>query len=283
MDRLREVLDAPPQTEPPLPAGLPPRLRGAVEFTDVHFAHSDGTVALRGLSLRLEPGTSLALIGPPGAGKSTLVRLLLRFDDPSAGTIALDGHDLRTLPRSYVRAQVAAALQEPYLYSRTINENLRFAAPSRSAEELREAAREASIATSIESFELAYETRVGERGVNLSGGQRQRISLARTLLVDAPVLVLDDTVSAVDTHTEREILAALAARRGRVTTLLIAHRLSTVRAADQIAVLDQGRVVQLGSHEQLSQVEGPYRRLWRIQTDQDRELVADLAPGVSQP
>lgn len=281
VDRLEEVLDEDPEVDPEPTVELPERLAGHLAIRDLAFQFPGGATALAGISLDVPAGSSLALVGPPGAGKSTLVRLLGRFEDPDRGSLAIDGIDLASMPRSYVRAQVGLAAQEPFLYSRSVAANLSYARRDATREELEATARDAALHTSIERFEAGYDTRVGERGVTLSGGQRQRLSLARALLADTPILVLDDTLSAVDTHTETEILAALERRRGRATTIVISHRLSSVVGADQIAVMDAGRVVQLGSHAELVASEGPYRRLWKIQTDLEAELDRDLEAALT--
>jgi ATP-binding cassette subfamily B protein len=219
------------------------------------------------VSFRIAPGETLALLGRPGAGKSTLVQLLLRLYDYEHGSIRLDGRELKTLSRRSVRAQIGVVMQEPFLYSKTIGANLQLGRSTATKDEIVASASAADIHGSIEEFEKGYDTLVGERGVTLSGGQRQRVALARALLKDAPILVLDDALSSVDTETEGRILEALRHRRGRRTTILIAHRLSSVRHADRILVLDQGAVVQAGTHGALLKEDGPYRRLWRIQQE----------------
>jgi len=275
LGRLREILGTPPEADPAEPADLPERMEGRLEIEGLTFAFRDQPV-LRDLSLRIEPGETVALLGPPGAGKSTIVQLLLRLYDYEHGSIRLDGRELRELPRAYVRRQVGIALQEPFLYSKTLASNVRVGRGSATPDDVEAAARDASVHGSIEEFEQGYDTIVGERGVTLSGGQRQRVSLARSFLRDAPVLLLDDALSAVDTRTEADIVAALRARRGRRTTILVAHRLSTVRYADRIVVLEDGRAAQRGTHRELAAVDGPYRRLWEIQGALEQELEGDL-------
>jgi ATP-binding cassette subfamily B protein len=243
------------------------RLRGALAVRDLSFSFDGSTPALRGVSFDVAPGETVALLGPPGAGKSTLVQLLLRLYDYTEGSIRLDGHELRGLARQFVRAQVAVVMQEPFLYSKTIGANVRLGRSAATHDEIVASTTAASIHGAIQGFEEGYDTLVGERGVTLSGGQRQRVALARALLKDAPILVLDDALSAVDTETETRILAALRRRRGRHTTLVIAHRLSSVAHADRILVLEQGAVVQAGTHRELLAQEGPYRRLWRLQEE----------------
>jgi ATP-binding cassette subfamily B protein len=184
--------------------------------------------------------------------------------------------EIRLLPRKYVREQFSVVMQEPFLYSKTLRDNIRLGRHAAAEEEILESAKIARIHESIESFDKKYETLVGERGVTLSGGQRQRVAIARAILKDAPVLILDDALSAVDTHTETVILDALKRRRGRHTTIIIAHRLSTLMHADQIAVLDGGRIVQLGTHAQLIDQDGLYRKLWQIQTALEEDLSREL-------
>ncbi|MDH3592139.1 MAG: ABC transporter ATP-binding protein/permease [Planctomycetota bacterium] len=238
------------------------------------FTYHEGEPALRGLSLRVEPGETIALLGAPGAGKSTFIKLLLRLYDHDEGTLALNGHDIRAMDRGAVRASIAAVLQEPFLYSKTIAANLRVGASESEDDALRTAAHAAGVHDDVEHFERGYDTPVGERGVTLSGGQRQRVALARALLKEAPLLILDDALSAVDTATESRIRAALAERAGKRTTILIAHRLSTVAHADRLYVLEHGRVVQEGTHEELAGQSGPYQRLWSIQGALEEEIEA---------
>ena len=216
-------------------------------------------------SVRIPAGQTVGIVGPPGSGKSTLVRLLLRLYPIHGGRILVDGMDVREVDRHWLRDQVGVVMQDPFLYSRTIADNLRVARPDAPDAAVAAAVRDADIAEAIRGFPSGYQTRVGERGVTLSGGQRQRLALARALLKDPPILILDDSLSAVDSMTERRILDALARRRGRHTTLVIAHRLSSVRHADRILVLERGRLVQDGVHEELATAPGPYRRLCQIQ------------------
>jgi ATP-binding cassette subfamily B protein len=212
------------------------------------------------------------LLGPSGSGKSTIVNLLLRIYDYDGGSITLDGMELNQLERKYVRSQFGTVLQEPFLYSKTLRDNMKLGRHTAADEEMFAAATLAAIHGNIESFDQKYDTLIGERGVTLSGGQRQRTAIARALLRDAPILILDDALSAVDTHTETEILNALKRQRGRHTVILIAHRLSTLMHADQIAVIDKGRVVQLGTHDELVAQEGLYAKLWQIQSALEEDL-----------
>jgi ATP-binding cassette subfamily B protein len=280
--RIREILDAPAETSPDAPSRA---FGGRVRFDNVSFSHGTKPV-LEGISFTLEPGQTLALLGPSGAGKSTIAQLLMRFYEPTAGVITLDGHDIASLPRKLVRQNVASVMQEPFLFGKTIRENIKLGRHDAPDDDMTAAARAASIHESISSFEKTYDTVVGERGVTLSGGQRQRVAIARALLKDAPVLILDDALSAVDTHTESIILDALRRRRGRHTTIVIAHRLSTLMHADQILVIEHGRIVQCGTHATLVEQEGLYRRLWNVQTaleqDLEEELGQDATHGLSE-
>ena len=239
-------------------------LEGAIEVENLTFSFNGEDAALRDVSFAVRAGESLALLGPPGSGKSTLVQILLCLYDYEKGSIRLDGHELRDLSREFVRGQIGVVMQEPFLYSKTIGANLQLGRTGATHEEIVESATDAQIHGSIQDFEKGYDTLVGERGVTLSGGQRQRVALARALLKDPAILVLDDALSAVDTETETQILDALKRRRGRQTTIIVAHRLSSVVHADMILVLDKGAVLQKGTHAELARAEGPYKRLCQI-------------------
>jgi ATP-binding cassette, subfamily B, bacterial len=270
-----ELEHANAETAPPGAAA--PRGKGEIVIGNLSFDHGPEIPVLRDVSLRIKPGSTLAILGPAGSGKSTLINLLLRLYDYETGSIELDGTELRALPRRFVRGQIGSVLQEPFIYSKSLRENIKLAHSEAEEEEIVEAASAAAIHDSIAAFEDGYDTLVGERGVTLSGGQRQRVALARVLLKNPPVLVLDDAFSAVDTHTERIILHALRQRHGRRTTIVIAHRLSTLMHADHIVVLDEGRITQSGTHDSLIAQEGMYRRLWQIQTSLADDLAAELA------
>ena len=279
LGRLREILEEREEwegDETESEQSLPPALSGAIEIDGLTFAFEDGEPALSDVSLNVAPGQTLALIGAPGSGKSALVQLLLRLYDYEEGSIRLDGRELTTLPRRYVRSQIGVVLQEPFLYSQTLGANVRVGRREATQEEIVESTSAAAIHEAIEEFEHGYDTLVGERGVTLSGGQRQRVAIARALVKEPAILVLDDALSAVDTKTEAHILEALRRRRGRRTTILISHRLSSVVHADQILVLEDGAVVQSGTHGRLIAEDGPYRRLWNIQGALEEEMERDL-------
>ncbi|MFP6835540.1 MAG: ABC transporter ATP-binding protein [Pseudomonadales bacterium] len=253
------------------------RARGEIRVENLEFAYESGQPVLRDISVEIRPGESLAIVGPPGSGKSSLIRVLLRMYPYQRGSVKLDGREIRELDRQWLRAQIGVVLQDPFLYSRSIRENLAVGRPSAPHAELVEACQDAAIHDSIVGFADGFESMVGERGVTLSGGQRQRLALARALLKDPPVLVLDDSLSAVDTGTEQQILTALKRRKGRQTTLIIAHRLSSVMHADRIMVLNEGRMVQLGDHATLASEVGPYRTLCDIQGALDASIRKDVA------
>jgi len=276
--RIQDILGHARESIPATTATVEPAagVRGEIVFADVTFSHRDSTAALENVSFRVTPGSTLALLGPSGSGKSTIVNLLLRLYDPGRGVIEMDGRNIATLDRKEVRRQISVVMQEPFLYLKTIRENLAVGRPAATHEEIAEASVTASVHETILQFEHGYETLVGERGITLSGGQRQRVALARALLKEPVILILDDALSAVDTETESFILEALQSRRGRHTTIVIAHRLSTLMHADEILVFDRGRIIQRGTHNDLKEEPGLYRRIWKIQNAHEEQLRHDL-------
>jgi ATP-binding cassette, subfamily B, bacterial len=244
---------------------LPGRAKGQIVFEGVSFGYREEVLALRNVSLRIPAGKSIALVGASGAGKTTLVSMLLRFYDPLIGRIALDGIDLRALTLKSLRQNIALVLQEPVLFSASVRENIAYALPGATMDQIKAAARAAGAHNFIEALPDGYETEIGEQGVGLSGGQRQRLSIARAFLKDAPVLILDEPTSALDTETEALLLESIERLMKGRTTIIIAHRLSTIRNADQVIVLKDGTVVEAGTHAELLRRNGSFKRLYNSQ------------------
>jgi ATP-binding cassette subfamily B protein len=249
-------------------------LAGQIEFRDLNFSYGE-TPVLHNISLKVPAGSSLAIVGPTGSGKSTLVSLLSRMHEAAPGTLFVDGRPVRDYPLAVLRRNIGMVPQETFLFSETIRENLRFGVPDASEEELMEAAEAAHIRQEFAEFPEGLETMVGERGVTLSGGQKQRAAIARALLRRPAILILDDALASVDTYTEERILGGLRSYTATATTILISHRVSTVRDADQIAVLDRGRIVELGRHEELLEREGYYASLYQKQQLEEELTVAE--------
>ena len=267
-ERLIELLDVDPEIKAPEnPAALPQKVTGAIAFDGVTFAYPSRRdhPTLHGIDLKIRPGETVALVGPSGAGKSTLFQLLLRFYDPTHGGVRFEGLDLKQLDPQDLRRQLALVPQETVIFGTSVAENIRYGRSHASMEEVAKAAEAANIAQFIEDLPQGYETQVGERGIMLSGGQRQRIAIARAILKDAPVLLLDEATSALDAESETLVQEALNRLMQTRTTLVIAHRLATVRRADRIVVLDQGQVVAEGTHETLVAQGGLYARLAALQ------------------
>ncbi|MBI4231496.1 MAG: ABC transporter ATP-binding protein, partial [Planctomycetes bacterium] len=269
--RIFSLLDTPSAIRDRPDAAALPRARGDVAFESVRFIYRRGEPVLHDLTLRVPTGTTLGVAGPTGAGKSTLIKLLLRFHDPTEGRVTLDDRDLRDLPLAALRRNVALVSQDVFLFDGTVRDNIAYGDPEASEEAVRRAARQACAEEFIERLPRGYDAWIGERGIKLSGGQRQRIALARAILKDAPVLILDEATSSVDTETERLIQENLAAiTRGR-TAIVIAHRLSTIRRADRIVVLDAGRLAEEGTHDELVARGGVYASLWAVQSGEAME------------
>jgi ATP-binding cassette subfamily B protein len=262
---------------------LPDCVEGHIVFENVGFEYDADSPVLQGISFACQPGQVVALLGPTGSGKTTLVNLLPRFYDRTSGSLSLDGVEITDYPRHFLRGQIGIVEQEPFLFSRTLRENIAYGARREVGEqEIEEAAQAAAIHESILGFPEGYDTRVGEKGVTLSGGQKQRIAIARTLLEDPCILILDDSTSSVDTETEAKIRGALDNLMQGRTTFIIAHRIQSIMNADLILVLDRGRIVQRGTHEELVDQEGIYRRIYDMQARIEVELEKELDGATPQ-
>lgn len=277
-ERVFTLIDEPREIDRPAsPVALPSPVRGRIELRNVAFGYAAGSPVLEDVSLIIEPGETVALVGATGAGKSTLLSLIPRFYDPDRGSVLIDGVDVREADPRDVRRAVACVFQDPFLFSHTIATNIAFGRPDAGEETIRASARDSGSDSFVEDFEDRYETIIGERGVSLSGGQRQRLTIARALLIDAPILILDDATGAVDSLTESRIQRSLDRHRAGRTTIIVAHRLSTLRRADRIVVMDHGRIVDVGTHDQLLNRPGHYRAAALIQ------LALDEPAGGAEP
>jgi ATP-binding cassette subfamily B protein len=267
-ERLMELLETRGElTASPPVIGLPPRIAGSIRFDDVSFSYPTrpDTVALGPVSFDIRPGERVALVGPSGAGKSTVFGLILRFYDPASGRVLIDGADMRHCDPLQVRRAAAIVPQDPVIFATSVTENVRFGRPDASVEDVRAACAAAYALEFIEQLPQGFETHLGERGVKLSGGQRQRISIARALLADRPILLLDEATSSLDAESERQVAEALEHLASGRTTVVIAHRLATVRNADRIIVLERGRIHAIGTHQTLLRENGLYAHLARLQ------------------
>ena len=261
--RVEEILNEP--IEHALPDEIEPEIEGEIVFENVSFSYPDGKRALSNISFTLEKGKTLGILGSTGAGKSTLVHLLQRLYDYE-GSIRIDGHELKTINKQWIRRKIGLILQEPYLYAKTVKENIGIIDRNYDEHQIAEAAKVASIHDNILTFKDGYETIIGEKGVSLSGGQKQRVAISRTIIDhDKRILVFDDSLSAVDTETDMRIRRALKKRSKDVTTLIISHRINTLAEADYILVLDSGEMIQQGTHDLLINEDGLYKRIWDLQ------------------
>ena len=266
-DRVGYILDA-EEEEPKDFTGIVPDSMD-IAFSHVNFAYDEEHPVLKDVSFEAAAGKTIGILGGTGSGKSTMTQLLERLYEVEDGTITIGGTDIRQISKSWIRSHVGIVLQEPFLFSRTIRENIAAGRPDASEEEIRDAARIACVDEAITEFADGYDTLVGERGVTLSGGQRQRVAIARMILQDTPVMIFDDSLSAVDADTDSRIRQALREYRGNTTIFLISHRVTTLMGADEILVMNRGRIVERGTHEELTAGEGIYRQIYDIQMSQD--------------
>jgi ATP-binding cassette subfamily B protein len=275
--RIMEILDEP--AEAMEEDALKPVIRGGIEFDNVSFDYKDGSPILNNISFTVKRGQTVAIMGPTGSGKTSLVNLLLRLYDYKSGSIKIDGTELRSIDKRWLRRNIGIVAQEPFLFSKTIKENIGLTKAHIEDDEVYRAAVTASVHDVIMDFEKGYDTAVGERGVTLSGGQKQRVTIARTVINNYPVLIFDDSLSAVDTETDAAIRKALRERRRDITTFIISHRVTTLSEADLILVLDRGELVQSGTHDELIAQDGLYRRIWTIQNELENDLEKELEIG----
>jgi subfamily B ATP-binding cassette protein MsbA len=281
LERTREVLSEKMEDEDPARTKILDRIEGRVEFQDVRFSYEEGKEVLHGISFTTNPGTMTALVGPSGSGKSTIIGLISAFYTPTAGRVLVDGTDLATVRLASYRTQLGVVLQETFLFDGTIRENVSYARPEASEEEILAACRIARVDEFAENFPEKYDTIVGERGVKLSGGQKQRVSIARAILADPRILILDEATSSLDSESESLIQQGLRyLMRGR-TTFVIAHRLSTIRRADEILVVQDGLILERGTHQSLYDAHGRYYELYTKQHEVESNLF--LAPGEGDP
>ena len=282
MERIQDILNQP--VEPDEPDALKPDLHGDIVFDHVSFAYPDDNVpVLKDVSFTIPAGCTAAVLGGTGSGKSTMMYLLQRLYEPTSGKITIGGVNILDIDRSYLRSHVGLILQEPFLYSKTIRENVGIARREPEMPSIERAARIASASAFIAKADKGYDTLVGERGVTLSGGQKQRIAIARTLLKDNSILIFDDSLSAVDTETDAQIRTALSSEQKDVTTLIISHRVTTLSQADMILVLEDGRITQQGTHAELCRQPGLYQRINSIQTALEEELNDAIASEANAP
>lgn len=267
-ERVMMILDAPCEIQDRKNAAELTRCEGEISFDHVSFSYIEGIPVLEDVSFTCRPGEMLALVGPTGVGKTTITQLISRFYEPNEGTIRVDHKDIRDVTIESLRRNISIVLQDTFLFNGTIAENISYARPDATMEEIREAAKAANIDDEIMAMPDGYETRTGERGIKLSGGQKQRIAIARAILRRSPIIVLDEATAAVDVETEQQIRNAINNLTGKRTIIAIAHRLSTIRTADQILVIEKGKVKERGTHEELLKLNGSYARMNEIQTNE---------------
>lgn len=264
VDRLNEIVEVPQED---LDTGLEPHLIGDIIFDKVSFDYGDGQKILDNLTFTINTGETVAIMGPTGSGKSSIVHLLTRLYDVTEGSITINGININEISRKHLRDHVGLVLQEPYLFSKTLYENIKLSAPNALESDVYEAAKIASIHDVIQSFDHGYQTAVGEKGVTLSGGQKQRVAIARTVIAKKPIVIFDDSLSALDTETDASIRKALKDKVKNTTTLLITHRVNSAMQADKILVIEQGKLVEIGNHESLMKQDGIYKKIADIQNN----------------
>ena len=273
LDRIDYIMNSPLEQEAPNAEQAP--MNGDICFENVRFRYDGEAPILQGVSFTMKAGTTLGILGGTGSGKSTMMLLLDKLYDlePGCGRITVGGKDIREIKTEHLRRNIGMVLQEPFLFSRTIAENIGIASPEMELEAIRAAARAAALDETVTSFAQGYDTVVGERGVTLSGGQKQRLAIARMLTRETPIMIFDDSLSAVDTQTDAKIRAAISQRFGKASVILISHRITTLSAADKILVMDQGRIVEEGTHEELKCAGGIYQKIYETQTGIREEVV----------
>ena len=283
LDRIREVMSMPTENNEDEGRESLRVIKGTVEFRDVEFEYEEGLPVLKGVSFTAEAGTTAALVGSSGSGKSTILNLVLNFVRPVKGVVSIDGRDLQQIKLGDYRRNLGVVLQDNFLFDGTILDNIRFANPEAGLEQIREVCRIANADEFIEKFPNSYETVVGERGVKLSGGQRQRIAIARALLADPKILILDEATSSLDSESEALIQEGLNRLRAGRTTFVIAHRLSTIRSADQILVVEAGEIVERGTHDELIRLDGRYKQLYDKQYRFEQNLFINPGEDFTSP
>ena len=270
LGRIQEVLDEVREEEND--SDFKPVLKGNIKFEKVYFEYEEGKGVLKDISFEVNKGETIAILGATGSGKSSLVHLLARLYDYQQGSIKIDGYEIKDINKKWLRRHIGLVLQEPFLFAKSIKENIGLARNDVRDTEIFEAANNAAIHDVILDFEKGYDTVVGERGVSLSGGQKQRVAIARTLIRDCPILIFDDSLSAVDTETDATIRQELKEKKEKTTTFIISHRINTLAEADKILVIDDGKIVEAGTHQDLINKEGMYKRVWEIQNSLEQEM-----------